>query len=239
MLLSNMTGRIDVHSHLLPGIDDGCADVAESIHCARRMVEAGYSHSFCTPHIWPNLNNDAHSIKPRVEALQKAFDEAGINLKLMPGGEMHIDRNFTVLSPDELVSYNNNRKYALFDFWTSEMQEYFEACVNHIKKTGMQPILAHPERIEAIQQSPSVMDWFEEIGLWVQCNLECLGDDERSTRRRLAERWLSENRYFMLGSDLHRTNGMDRRLLGLKRAEEIVGKDKVWELTHTNPGKLI
>ena len=50
-----ITGRIDVHSHLLPGLDDGCVSLDESLACARRLVAEGYTHSFCTPHIWPNL----------------------------------------------------------------------------------------------------------------------------------------------------------------------------------------
>ena len=61
-----MIGRIDVHSHLLPGVDDGCRDVAESIACARKMVEAGYTHSYCTPHVWERLGNNRASIGPAV-----------------------------------------------------------------------------------------------------------------------------------------------------------------------------
>src|SRR4051794_15107533 len=56
-------GRIDVHSHLLPGVDDGCASIEDSIACAARMVAAGYTHSFCTPHVWPDLpHNNAGTI---------------------------------------------------------------------------------------------------------------------------------------------------------------------------------
>jgi hypothetical protein len=59
-----MIQRIDVHSHLLPGVDDGCRDVAESVACARLMVDAGYTHSYCTPHIWRHLNNGRKTIPP-------------------------------------------------------------------------------------------------------------------------------------------------------------------------------
>ena len=56
------TGRIDVHSHLLPNVDDGCGSQAETLECARRLVEAGYTHSFCTPHYWPNLPTSALTV---------------------------------------------------------------------------------------------------------------------------------------------------------------------------------
>ena len=57
------TGRIDVHSHLLPNVDDGCSSLAESLECARRMVQAGYTHCFCTPHYWPSLATSATNVR--------------------------------------------------------------------------------------------------------------------------------------------------------------------------------
>lgn len=234
-----MTGRIDVHSHLLPGVDDGCRDYAESIECAKRMVDAGYTHSFCTPHIWPNLDNATETIAPRVERLQAELDEAGVPLKLLPGGEMHISATFCNTRIEDLVTYNNHRRYALFDFWTERLPQYFARCVRHITGAGITPILAHPERIDAVQNDPDKIIEFAQTGLLLQCNLECLGDPARGRRTALAEKWLREDRYFLLGSDLHHLNGLDVRLNGLKRAIEIVGEEKVWELTHTNPAKLV
>ena len=86
-----MHGRIDVHAHLLPGVDDGCADLNESIICARMLVEAGYSHAFCTPHIWPNLpENKPDVIAQRTKELQNEYDRAAVSLKLLPGGELNL-----------------------------------------------------------------------------------------------------------------------------------------------------
>ncbi len=234
-----MVGRIDVHSHLLPGIDDGCADLTESLACAKRLVEAGYTHAFCTPHIWPQLKNSTGTITPRVTALQWELDKAKIPLKVMPGGEMHIDANFTKIPHADLVTYNNAGKYALFDFWTAEMPPYFDDCIHHMRAAGITPILAHPERIDAIQNDADVVDTFPKLGLLMQCNLECLGDTVGGARQILAEAWLEEGRYFLIGSDLHKPNTLEKRIRGLHRAFEIVGKEKVWELTHTNPSKLM
>lgn len=235
-----MIGRIDVHSHLLPGVDDGCQDLTESIACAKRMVEAGYTHSFCTPHIWPNLDNRPSNIPTRVRILQQALDEAGVALKLLPGGELHLSERFCQTPVTELMTYNGQGLYALFDFWTQRFPVHFDSCLSYLRQSGIQPILAHPERIEAVQNEPEqLLEWVERQGLLLQCNLECLGESVLSPRRRLAERWLIENRYFLLGSDLHNLRGLEVRLQGLKRAIELVGEDKVWELTHTNPVKLL
>ncbi|MBC7784955.1 MAG: hypothetical protein H7144_14045 [Burkholderiales bacterium] len=238
-MLDGMVGRIDVHSHLLPGIDDGCEDIDESITCARRMVEAGYTHSFCTPHIWSNLCNNSETIAPRVQNLQKALDDAGVPMIVMPGGEMTINRAFPGQQACDFVTYNNAGKYAIFDFWTHEMPPFFAASVRHIQSAGIQPILAHPERIYAIQTEPRVVDEFPTLGLLIQCNLECLGDETRTPRLALAERWLLEDRYFLIGSDLHGADTLDKRLRGLQHAIDLVGEEQVWKLTHTNPLKLI
>ena len=95
--------------------------------------------------------------------------------------------------------------------------------------------MAHPERIDALQNDPEAIDRVAAAGVLVQCNLECLGDDEQTPRRRLAEQWLLENRYFLLGSDLHRLATLPRRLRGLERAIDLIGEERVWELTHTHP----
>jgi len=88
-------GRFDVHSHLLPGVDDGCDSITESIECARELVRVGYTHSFCTPHFWPNLlHNTVASIPQRVKDLQVELDRDGLPLKLYPGGEMSLRPDF-------------------------------------------------------------------------------------------------------------------------------------------------
>jgi protein-tyrosine phosphatase len=233
-----MIGRIDVHSHLLPGVDDGCRDVAESVACARLMVDAGYTHSYCTPHVWRHLNNGRRTIPARVAALQAELDRANVPLKLLPGGEMHLNERFCEIDDRDLVTYNDARRFAIFDFWTHAMPAYFLPCVRKIAGLSITPILAHPERIEAIQGDPEAVDNIAAAGVLLQCNLECLGDENPTRRRALAEQWLLENRYFMLGSDLHRIETLPRRLRGLERAVDLIGEERVWELTHINPLQL-
>jgi len=232
-------GRIDVHAHLLPAVDDGSRSVGESIEIAQRMVQAGYTHLFCTPHVWPHLSNTVDTIPGRVRDLQILLDGHGIPLKLLPGGELHLSPDLATLPAEKIVTYNLLGRYAIFDFWTDTLPPYFDACVKNLQSQGIQPILAHPERIEAIQSKPSVVDRFAEQGLLLQCNLECLGEPKMTVRRILAERWLAEGRYFMIGSDLHRIDTLDRRLNGLARAAELVGQAVVDRLTIENPSQLL
>lgn len=232
-------GRIDVHAHLLPGIDDGSRTIEESIEIACRMVAAGYSTLVCTPHVWPNLDNDAVTIALRVAEMQGILDARDIPLHLRPGGEMHLSRQFVQTPVEDYVTYDLAGRYALFDFWTESLPPYFDLCVKRMIDAGITPILAHPERITAIQHKPEIVENAAETGLLLQCNLECLGESISTERGRLATRWLREGRYFMIGSDLHRIDTLERRLIGLDRAAEIVGHSELDRLTIENPARLL
>src|SRR5437762_12155385 len=84
-------GRIDTHSHLLPGIDDGCKNVEESIACARVLAANGYTHAFCTPHIWAKyMGVGRTSVTRWCAMLQTELNDANVPLKLLPGGELNL-----------------------------------------------------------------------------------------------------------------------------------------------------
>lgn len=235
-----MVGLIDVHSHLLPGIDDGCENIEASLACAREMVKAGYTHMAVTPHVWPS---NPHITRPNVlkwaAELQLAIDAAGIPLKLTPGGELNQANHLDQIPLDELISYGMRQKHVLFDLWADALPSNFDATVKHFLDLGIQPILAHPERMSAVQRKPELVDHFAKIGLLIQGNLQCLGDPAGSHTNTLAERYLKEDRYFMLGSDLHRLDSVALRMAGLKRAREICSPDQLNRLMRINPAKVL
>ena len=234
------TGRIDVHSHLLPTLDDGCRSVEESIACARMMVEAGYTHSFCTPHVWPNLpNNTVLNIPAYTAALQRVLHEAGVALRLIPGGEINLRPDTPETAVDALVSYGMMRKFVLIDLWCETLPPFFEPAVRWLQERGVKVILAHPERMEAVQKDPDLADYFAEVGLLLQGNLQCFSDEPGHPRRRTVERYLLEGRYFLLGSDLHNLPSLPMRLEGLKRAIDLAGAEVVDRLTIANPATLL
>jgi protein-tyrosine phosphatase len=235
-----ITGRIDVHSHLLPGIDDGCKTLEESLACARRLVEAGYTHSFCTPHVWVNYANDVGSIPPRVQALQAELNRAEIPLRLIPGGEINLRPDYmSSTAPDQVVTYGMNGKYVLFDIWCEKLPQHVEPSIKWLQSLGLTVILAHPERMRAVQDDPALADYFSDVGVLLQGNLQCLGDAPTARTRQIAERFLREGRYFMLGTDLHGLETLAPRLAGLRQAIEMVGSDAIDRLTKENPAKLL
>jgi protein-tyrosine phosphatase len=233
-------GRIDVHSHLLPGVDDGCKTVEESLRCARELVAAGYTHVFCTPHVWPNLRNTIKTIPQWTDALQAAIDRERIPLRLIPGGEINLHRQFYTETPaEEVVTYGMARKFVLMDFWVDRLPDYVRPSVQWFQSLGLTVILAHPERMRAIQDDPTLAEFFASMGVLLQGNLACFNDPPHALTRRTAERFLEKRRYFMLGTDLHGYESLAPRLAGLRRVEELVGVDEVRRLTSENPATLI
>jgi protein-tyrosine phosphatase len=236
------SGRIDVHTHLLPGIDDGCETPEDSVFCARALVDAGYTHCFCTPHIWPSFpNNTREAIAVAVERLQARFDREGIPLKLMPGGEMNLESLWPLLkrTPDEqLVTYRLAGEYALFDFWAESWEASgpgLEEAIANLQSRGLKLILAHPERIAALQRDYSAIEKLVECGVLLQLNSWCLAESPERPMRRLGERLLREKKYFLIGTDLHQPAGMAIRIRGLQAARVVAGEGEFDRLTKENP----
>jgi protein-tyrosine phosphatase len=233
-------GRIDVHSHLLPGVDDGCATAEDSIRCARAMVAAGYSQLFCTPHVWPGqLDTTTASIVPRVAALQLILDEHSVPLRLHPGGELTLRVDLPTWPAERFVTYGMRDRFVLFDLWAERLPEFFEPCVKFLQSRGLTCILAHPERMRAVQDQPELADYFTSIGLQLQGNLQCFSDPHHSHTRRVAEQFLKERRYFLLGSDLHNPVSLPARLRGLENAIGLAGEAEIDRLTVQNPTTLL
>lgn len=235
-----MIGRIDVHAHLLPGLDDGSESVAESLAIARAMADAGYTHIVCTPHVWPHMvRHRPKFITERVAQLQAELDREHIAVKLLPGGELYVELDIYSMSRDEIPTFDNAGRFAIFDFWGSDLPASFWLFVERLRSLDIEPIVAHPERIECLRDDPERIVELEQAGLKLQGNLQSLSGTLGESAKRLGERLLTEGRYFMLGSDLHRMATLEPRLIGLRRAIELVGDAEVNRLTRINPANIV
>ena len=236
-------GRIDVHAHLIPGVDDGCKTVADSVAVGRQLVAAGYAQAFCTPHVWPNLSgNTVDNIRRWTAELQAAYDAAGVAITLHPGGELSLAASWPRLGeidPSQIVTAAMAGRHVLFDFWADSLPHQLEPAVRYLVSLGMQPILAHPERIGAFQKDPAAVDRVVEWGCWLQMNTWTLTGRPESPMVNTARRLLLDDRYALFGTDTHDPAGVAVRVQGLAAAADLVGWAKVGELTITNPAKLL
>lgn len=232
--------RIDVHSHLLPGIDDGCKTVEESIACARVLVHNGYTHACCTPHIWQKYLGVSRATVPRWCAmLQAELDAAQIPLKLIPGGEVNLYLGVDRTPADDIVPLGLGR-YVLVDMWAQTIPDFFEPAIRWLQRDlDLAVILAHPERMRAVQDDPNLVEYFRSLDILLQGNLQCFSDKPDAHTRICVEKFLLDGSYFLLGSDTHNPETIDLRMRGLERAIELAGESLIDQLTFENPKKVM
>jgi protein-tyrosine phosphatase len=234
-------GRIDVHGHFLPKVDDGCQSLGESAAIFQIMVAAGYTRFFCTPHCGDSEYSTLTpaEIAERVRTLQGYMDAAGIPVELKPGGEVRLSPDLARDLPEGLVpTYGNGGKYVLADLWEPDWPGWAARGVEWLQAQGYMVIIAHPERMDYLRQRPERIDELAAMGVLFQGNLGPLGGGDSEDVVALARRYLMEGRYFMVGTDCHRLSHMAARMAGLRVIEELAGAAKLEELTVVNPGRL-
>src|SRR5271166_4973228 len=149
----------DLHSHLLPGLDDGAADFKTSLAMARAFVEQGVTCVACTPHIMPGVYpNSGPKIREAVTVLQQRFDQAGVALKIAPGADNHITPDFVPgLKEGRLLTLADSA-YVLVEpphhVAPARLEDlFFDICL-----AGYVPILTHPERLSWIESKYDVIE---------------------------------------------------------------------------------
>ena len=156
---------LDLHTHVLPGVDDGPPDVAGSLELAAAAVAAGTTEMVATPHVTWDLPTSADTVARGVRDLQATLDDAGIALRLRTGGEVAISRGVE-LSDDELGSLRlGGGEWLLAECPLSLHATGFDALLHHLQARGHRILLAHPERSPSLQRSPETLSRLVDAGM--------------------------------------------------------------------------
>jgi protein-tyrosine phosphatase len=195
---------IDLHCHILPGIDDGAADLAVSLAMARAFVEDGVTVVACTPHILPGLyHNTGPQIRAAVVQLQSALDEAGIPLKLVAGADVHVVQDFVAgLREGRLLTLADTR-YVLVEPPHHTAPARLDEMFFGLLVAGYVPILTHPERLSWINAHYDTMQRLAHAGVWMQITAGSLAGTFGRQPRYWAERMLDEGLVHILATDSH------------------------------------
>jgi protein-tyrosine phosphatase len=212
---------IDLHSHILPGLDDGARDLEEAMEIARSAVADGISVIAATPHVREDYPTTSRAMENGVAHLTAALDRAGIELVLLPGGELALEQ-FDRLSPDELRRFGlgGNPAYLLVETPYFEWPLSFGDVIFRLAAAGFTPVIAHPERNAVVQHDLEPVAWLVRAGALVQVTAASLDGRLGSRTRACARRLLDAELVHLLGSDAH-SPGL--REAGLSRAAAAVG----------------
>ncbi|MDD4767922.1 MAG: phosphotransferase [Desulfotomaculaceae bacterium] len=138
---------IDIHSHILPGLDDGAATIEEAIAMANCAVADGIKQMVATPHVKSRMYPSKGAILDKMANMQDVLQKNGINLVLLPGAEYRIDPELPrQLARGELLTINNKGRHLLVEFSDVSVPDYTADVFSELLQQGVTPIIAHPER---------------------------------------------------------------------------------------------
>ncbi|MBJ7532978.1 capsular biosynthesis protein [Rhodomicrobium vannielii ATCC 17100] len=227
----------DLHSHLLPGIDDGSPNMRVSFEMARAYVDQGVLCVACTPHILPGLyHNTGPQIREAAAALQRSLDEAGIPLHIATGADNHIIPDFVEgLRRGHLLALDDTA-YVLVEPPHHVALARLEDLFFSILVAGYVPILTHPERLTWIEGKYDVIERLSSRGVWMQVTAGSLLGRFGRRPRYWAQRMLEEGRVHILATDAHNNDSRPPDLLkGREAAAKIVGEKEAHHLVVTRP----
>ena len=232
---------IDLHCHMLPGIDDGAPDLATSLAMAKAFVADGVTVVACTPHILPAVYpNTGPDIQARVDALQVHLNEAGVSLQLVAGADNHIVPNMVAgLRSGHLLTLAGSR-YVLVEpphhVAPPRLEEFFFDLV----VAGFVPILTHPERLSWIKSHYPTIQRLAQSGTWMQITAGSLLGGFGKSPQYWAERMLDEGIVHILATDSHNTQHRPPNLsAGRRQAEKRVGPVESENLVVKRPYGII
>ena len=200
----------DIHSHILPGIDDGAPDVETSILLIEGLINLGIIQSVATPHIIGDLyRNDAATINKALNLVRDALAEKQIDFKVSAAAEYMLDAYFLELLSTKTPLLTIKDNLVLTEFSYADKPYSVEQIVFAIITEGYQPILAHPERYGYYHNDFKQYDFLNELGFLLQVNLLSLTGYYGKPAAKAANYLIKNNLASYVGTDLHHERHLD------------------------------
>ena len=224
--------EMDMHSHILPGIDDGAPDVESSLLLIDGLIQSGYQRLIATPHImsdhYPNTHETIHNA---LATLRKALKDNGYTIPVDAAAEYIIDDNFQqLLEKEDLLTFGDN--YLLIETFFQNIPANFNELLFQMQIKNYRVILAHPERYHYINESLVFLEELKEKGVYLQANALSFTGYYGKREKDLAERMLDAGLIDFIGTDVHHP----RHLKAL--VENSLSKRLIRQLEHFS-GQLI
>lgn len=228
---------IDLHCHMLPGIDDGAKDLETSLAMARMAVADGITITACTPHITPGIyDNTGPGIRRAVQALREVFERESIPLKLAPGADVHLAPNLSEGLKSGMLQSLNGSRYFLFEPPHHVAPPRLEDAVFDVMAGGWQPIFTHPERLTWIENHYQTIVNIAEAGAWMQITAGSLTGTFGKRARYWGERMIDEGLVHILATDAHNLKARSPVLsAGVQAVEAKLGAEAARDMVVTRP----
>ena len=235
---------IDLHCHLLPGIDDGPATLEEALEMARIAVANGISEAHVTPHLHPGRwENDRPKIAAAVESYRAALAQADIALEVGYAAEVRLDYEILPLIEAQRVPFLGTLDgfhVMLLEFPHSHVPVGADKFVSWLLARNIRPMIAHPERNKELMRDPRKIEPFVREGCLLQVTADAVAGGFGKLCAQRAREFLERGWVSVLASDAHDTTDRPPRMApGRDAAAKIVGEDAAQQLTHGTPLRIV
>ncbi|MFH1808272.1 MAG: CpsB/CapC family capsule biosynthesis tyrosine phosphatase [Pseudomonadota bacterium] len=196
---------MDLHAHLLPGLDDGPSELSATLDMARAMVEAGIFGVAASPHVFPAMGwtPTRAQILATGETVRHALAAEGIALELLPSAEHFYDESLLArIQAGEAVPINL-RRWALVEFSTTALPPDVPAALYRLRRLGIEPLLAHVERYEGLATSEERVRMLVDQGYALQVDMGAIVGQFGKAQQRTAWRLLERDLVTVVASDAH------------------------------------
>ena len=239
--MSNLQPTIDIHCHIMPGVDDGSPDIATSLEMLRIADKNGITHLILTPHHKPMHHNVSpeHNVAYR-KRLQEAAAEAGIKAKLFSGNEIYYsDETMEELESGKICSLAGS-DYVLVEFHPTNPYKAIQNAAGRIQAAGFIPIIAHVERYSDIVSHPDRVSDLIQMGCFIQVNASSVMGKYGFGISHFTKKLLKQRMVHFIASDAHDTGSRAPQLLDCRNyVERKFGQDYGKKLFFTNPANVI
>ncbi|MDC9529399.1 tyrosine-protein phosphatase [Pseudoalteromonas sp. Angola-7] len=234
---------IDIHSHILPGIDDGAKDLNESLALLKIAQSDGITHMVATPHIHiGRFNNSLSLLQSNIENLKKEANAAGINIKLAVAAEVRLDIELMSLIMNNKLPFIgkiNNTNYLLLELPHSHVPQGVDQFIKWLFKNNIKPIIPHPERNRDIQANPYYIERLKQLGCEFQLTASSIQGEWGEQAQIISTNMLKKGWVSYVASDAH---SVKRRPPILSKAKQtvrdLIGPAEAHALFVANPVKL-
>ena len=233
---------VDIHCHILPGVDDGARNREEATAMARMAERAGTRSIIATPHHVPRSPLSAvDEVAKRAKQLQRVLEWAEVSVEIHPGQENNARENLiTRIDQREAVGLNSTR-YVLVEPPFRTYPDFLDGLLAALLDRGLTPVLAHPERNVLVQTDPRRIAGLVEMGVLIQINTGSLLGLYKEPALQAATTLLQEGLVHVLASDAHSESGeyVPNMRAGFDAASREIGEDGAWTLARDNPLRIL
>lgn len=210
---------IDIHCHILPGLDDGAADTDEALLMARLACQGGTTTLLATPHVNASCPIAPSRILDSTARLRRQIDDIGLALTLLPGAEVLCTRHLAHLLDDGCFVTLAGSRYLLVEFPFHEEAAHMHDLLRTVTRHGLVPVIAHPERYRAVQHFPQLTEQWLDRGYALQLNAQSLTGEHGREAYRTAMYLVCNGIAHVVAADGH---GIEGRLPQLHRAQRVL-----------------